>query len=70
MIFCFNFACSQSVSINEFLKPAEGERYYNPGARGRGRGRGFRGGHGGNMNHNVAAPLIQDPGHFPTLGAK
>lgn len=70
MIFCFNFACSQSVSINEFLKPAEGERYYNPGGRGRGRGRGFRGGHGGNMNHNVAAPLIQDPGHFPTLGAK
>ncbi|GJM93987.1 hypothetical protein PR202_ga10594 [Eleusine coracana subsp. coracana] len=32
------------VSINEFLKPAEGERYYGPGrGRGRGRGRGDRG---------------------------
>ncbi|XP_028804690.1 RGG repeats nuclear RNA binding protein A [Neltuma alba] len=59
----------KSVSINEFLKPAEGERYYNPGGRGRGRGRGSRG-HGGNMSHNVQAPLIQDPGQFPTLGAK
>ncbi|KAK6143031.1 hypothetical protein DH2020_023379 [Rehmannia glutinosa] len=31
-----------SVSINEFLKPAEGERFFNPGGRGRGRGRGSR----------------------------
>ncbi|KAK4267916.1 hypothetical protein QN277_024635 [Acacia crassicarpa] len=60
----------KSVSINEFLKPAEGERYYSPGGRGRGRGRGFRSGYGGNANHNVQAPLIQDPGQFPTLGAK
>ncbi|ONK80703.1 uncharacterized protein A4U43_C01F20820 [Asparagus officinalis] len=33
------------LSINEFLKPAEGERY-NSGGRGRGRGRGDRGGRG------------------------
>ncbi|XAR63270.1 hypothetical protein NMG60_11023153 [Bertholletia excelsa] len=62
----------KSVSINEFLKPAEGERYYNPGGRGRGRGRGgSRGGYGGSgaMN-NVAAPQIEDPGQFPTLGGK
>ncbi|KAL8512517.1 hypothetical protein ACS0TY_018842 [Phlomoides rotata] len=30
----------KSVSINEFLKPADGERYYSPGGRGRDRGRG------------------------------
>ncbi|KAF7826341.1 RGG repeats nuclear RNA binding protein A-like [Senna tora] len=60
----------KSVSINEFLKPAEGERYYNPGGRGRGRGRGSRGGYGGNVTNNVSAPLIEDPGQFPTLGAK
>ncbi|XP_058221726.1 RGG repeats nuclear RNA binding protein A-like [Rhododendron vialii] len=60
------------VSINEFLKPAEGDRYFN---RGRGRGRGPRGGYGGGdtsipMSRNVAAPKIEDPGQFPTLGAK
>ncbi|KAF7137253.1 hypothetical protein RHSIM_Rhsim07G0036400 [Rhododendron simsii] len=60
------------VSINEFLKPAEGDRYVN---RGRGRGRGPRGGYGGGdtsipMSRNVAAPKIEDPGQFPTLGAK
>lgn len=60
----------QAVSITEFLKPAEGERYYNPGGRGRGRGRGSRGGYGGNMSSNVAAPSIEDPGQFPTLGGK
>jgi plasminogen activator inhibitor 1 RNA-binding protein len=63
----------KSLSINEFLKPAEGERYYNPGGRGRGRGRGSRGGFGGfggNASSNVAAPSIQDPSQFPTLGAK
>ncbi|KAH6793852.1 hypothetical protein C2S52_004329 [Perilla frutescens var. hirtella] len=62
----------KSVSINEFLKPAEGERYYNPGGRGRGRGRGPRGGGyaGGNDRSNVQAPAIEDPGQFPTLGGK
>ncbi|GAB4861986.1 hypothetical protein Ancab_037240 [Ancistrocladus abbreviatus] len=64
----------KSVSINEFLKPAEGEKYYSPGGRGRGRGRGrgSRGGYGGiNMATGVAAaPSIEDPGQFPTLSAK
>ncbi|KAL0309096.1 UNVERIFIED_CONTAM: RGG repeats nuclear RNA binding protein A [Sesamum radiatum] len=61
----------KAVSINEFLKPAEGERYYNPGGRGRGRGRGSRGGYsGGNEVSNVKAPSIEDPGQFPTLGGK
>ncbi|KAE8698111.1 plasminogen activator inhibitor 1 RNA-binding protein-like isoform X2 [Hibiscus syriacus] len=59
----------KSVSINEFLKPAEGERYYGQG-RGRGRGRGPRGGYGGNTTSNVSAPSIEDPGHFPSLGGK
>ncbi|XWS49679.1 hypothetical protein CRYUN_Cryun12cG0023800 [Craigia yunnanensis] len=59
----------KSVSINEFLKPAEGERYYGPG-RGRGRGQGPRGGYGGNTASNVSAPSIGDPGHFPSLGGK
>ncbi|KAK8603562.1 hypothetical protein V6N13_096040 [Hibiscus sabdariffa] len=53
----------KSVSINEFLKPAEGERYY-------GSGRGPRGGYVGNTVNNVAAPSIEDPGHFPSLGGK
>ncbi|MCD7451516.1 hypothetical protein HAX54_012401 [Datura stramonium] len=62
----------KAVSINEFLKPAEGERYYAPGGRGRGRGRGSRGGYSGaNTTSNVeAAPPIEDTGHFPTLGGK
>uniref|UniRef100_A0A5B7BPJ7 Putative nuclear RNA-binding family protein n=1 Tax=Davidia involucrata TaxID=16924 RepID=A0A5B7BPJ7_DAVIN len=64
----------KSVSINEFLKPAEGERYYNPGGRGRGRGRGSRGGFGGGFGGsnmmNVGAPSIEDVGQFPSLGAK
>ncbi|KAG8363450.1 hypothetical protein BUALT_Bualt19G0023800 [Buddleja alternifolia] len=61
----------KSVSINEFLKPAEGERFYNPGGRGRGRGRGSRGGYsGGSEMSNVRAPAIEDPGQFPTLGGK
>ncbi|KAF9610136.1 hypothetical protein IFM89_020001 [Coptis chinensis] len=34
---------NKCVSINEFLNPAEGEKYYNPGGRGRGLGRGGRG---------------------------
>lgn len=64
------------MSINEFLKPAEGERYYTPGGRGRGRGRGgdrgpYRGGFGtGGSGLAVAAPSIEDPGQFPTLGGK
>ncbi|TMW87874.1 hypothetical protein EJD97_019371 [Solanum chilense] len=61
----------KAVSINEFLKPAEGERYYAPGGRGRGRGRGSRGYSEANTMSNVeAAPPIEDPGHFPTLGGK
>ncbi|XP_047152673.1 RGG repeats nuclear RNA binding protein A-like [Vigna umbellata] len=60
----------KSVNINEFLKPAEGERYYNTSGRGRGRGRGARGGYSGNAGSNVAAPSIEDPGQFPTLGGK
>eukprot|EP00262_Sarcandra_glabra_P012401 TRINITY_DN3192_c0_g1_i1.p1 TRINITY_DN3192_c0_g1~~TRINITY_DN3192_c0_g1_i1.p1 ORF type:complete len:370 (-),score=94.60 TRINITY_DN3192_c0_g1_i1:609-1718(-) len=60
----------KSLSINEFLKPAEGERKYGSGGRGRGRGdRGSRGGFaGGIMMSNVAAPSIEDPGQFPSLG--
>ncbi|CAI9764580.1 unnamed protein product [Fraxinus pennsylvanica] len=57
---------NKSVSINEFLKPAEGESYYSSG--GRGRGRGSRGGHSGTSH--IQAPSIEDPGDFPTLGAK
>ncbi|XP_022959730.1 RGG repeats nuclear RNA binding protein A-like [Cucurbita moschata] len=61
----------KSLSINEFLKPAEGERHYGSGGRGRGRGgRGSRGGYSGNSISNVPAPSIEDPGQFPTLGAK
>ncbi|KAM0869694.1 hypothetical protein ACQ4PT_040512 [Festuca glaucescens] len=64
----------KSLSINEFLKPAEGERYY--GGRGRGRGRGegrgdrggFRGGFGGGYQRGqAAAPSIEDQSQFPTL---
>jgi plasminogen activator inhibitor 1 RNA-binding protein len=60
----------KSLSINEFLKPAEGERYY--GGRGRGRGRGerggFRGGYNGGYRAPPPAPAIQDKSEFPTLG--
>ena len=62
----------QSVSIEEFLKPAGGERY-NSGGRGRGRGRGSRDGYtGGNRmnNFNVVAPSIEDVGQFPSLSVK
>ncbi|KAL8226683.1 hypothetical protein R6Q57_016515 [Mikania cordata] len=59
----------KSLSINEFLKPAEGEKFYSPGGRGgRGRGRGFKGGN--RMMHDVAAPAIADVGQFPSLGVK
>ncbi|TXG62505.1 hypothetical protein EZV62_009499 [Acer yangbiense] len=64
----------KAVPITEFLKPAEGERHYNSGGRGRGRGgrSGSKGGgYGvGNPMKNVPAPSIEDPGQFPTLGAK
>lgn len=58
------------MSINEFLKPAEGERFHSPGGRGRGRGRGSRGGYnnGGGELSNARAPAIEDPGQFPSLG--
>ncbi|RZR90687.1 hypothetical protein BHM03_00018643 [Ensete ventricosum] len=63
------------ICINEFLKPAEGERYYGPSGRGRGRGRGDRGplraSYGsGVSSFAAAAPSIEDPGQFPTLGGK
>ncbi|XP_023554179.1 RGG repeats nuclear RNA binding protein A-like [Cucurbita pepo subsp. pepo] len=63
----------KSVTITEFLKPAEGERYYNPGGRGRGRGRGgSRGGFNNGSNRMTvaaaaAAPSIEDQGQFPSL---
>ncbi|KAL2491232.1 Hyaluronan/mRNA binding family [Abeliophyllum distichum] len=60
----------KSVSINEFLKPTEGERYYSPGGRGRGRGRGRGSGGGYSGSSQIQAPSIEDQGHFPTLGAK
>ncbi|KAL6614970.1 hypothetical protein ACP70R_037240 [Stipagrostis hirtigluma subsp. patula] len=64
----------KSVSINEFLKPAEGERYYSSGGRGRGRGRGRgdRGGFNGGYSSRAqaAAPVIEDPSQFPSLGGK
>ncbi|XP_031126093.1 RGG repeats nuclear RNA binding protein A-like [Ipomoea triloba] len=61
----------KTKSINEFLKPAEGEMYYRPGGRGRGRGRGSgRGGYGGNNTSSFGTPSIEDVGQFPTLGSK
>ncbi|XP_009128949.1 RGG repeats nuclear RNA binding protein C [Brassica rapa] len=67
----------KSLSINEFLKPADGERY-NPrgGYRGRG-GRGQRDGGGRNggrgqrdekVNGGAPAPAIGDSAQFPSLG--
>lgn len=65
----------QSLSINEFLKPADSERRYTSGGRGRGpRGGGGGGGgrfnQGGSSNYAPEAPKIEDPSHFPTLGGK
>ncbi|WOK96985.1 hypothetical protein Cni_G05693 [Canna indica] len=63
----------KSVSITQFLKPAEGQRYYSPGGRGRGRGRGrgdrepFCGEFGARTVSYNPAPSIEDPGHFPAL---
>lgn len=66
----------KSISINEFLKPAEGENYYSSGGRGRGRGRGrgdrggfLRGGYDGG-NAGQSKPRIEDPGQFPSLAGK
>lgn len=69
-----NEKIKKAVSINEFLKPAEGEKYYT-GGRGRGRGRGgerggFRGGYSGAYASYAEAPSIEDPRQFPTLGGK
>ncbi|GER34764.1 nuclear RNA binding protein-like [Striga asiatica] len=58
----------KSVSINEFLKPTNGENYYRGGGRGRGRGRGGRGSVGN--DHGLRAPAIEDVGQFPSLGGK
>ncbi|KAL2894011.1 RGG repeats nuclear RNA binding protein B [Bienertia sinuspersici] len=58
----------KSVSINEFLKPAESDGHYRCG--GRGRNRGGRGGYGGGYGMDYAtAPSIEDPSQFPSLGA-
>ena len=45
----------QSLSINEFLKPAAGEKQYNSGGRGRGRGGARGGGGGGRYNQGGAS---------------
>ncbi|KAK4793392.1 hypothetical protein SAY86_023827 [Trapa natans] len=64
------------VSMNDFLKPVEGDRKYTAGGRGRGRGRGPRpGGHngsygGGRSYNNPMAPSIGDLEQFPSLGGK
>ncbi|KAL6498750.1 hypothetical protein OROGR_028297 [Orobanche gracilis] len=59
----------KSVSINEFLKPAKGQRYLNPR---RDQGRDLKGGNGGGSetSSSVLEPDIKDPGQFPTLGGK
>ncbi|PRQ18337.1 putative hyaluronan/mRNA-binding protein [Rosa chinensis] len=66
---------NKSVSINEFLKPAEGEDQMFYGGRNRsGGGHGSRGGHSGGEHggylSNVQAPSITDSGHFPSVGGK
>ncbi|XP_042465622.1 RGG repeats nuclear RNA binding protein A-like [Zingiber officinale] len=63
------------LNINEFFKTGEGKQYYSAASRGRGRGRGdrapFRSGYGGRgSSFAAAAPSIEDPGQFPTLGVK
>ncbi len=64
------FSFLQAQSINEFLKPAEGESYYRPGGRGRGRGRGRGNGGGYGGISSVSAPSIEDVGQFPSLAVK
>ncbi|KAH7352431.1 hypothetical protein KP509_19G044700 [Ceratopteris richardii] len=65
----------KSMNINEFLRPAEGEFTYGRrgrGGRGRGSDRGgFKGGFGRGYNEEpTAAPHIEDPAQFPSLGGK
>ncbi|CAN7056453.1 unnamed protein product, partial [Brassica oleracea var. botrytis] len=69
------FYVLQAVSINEFLKPAEGENHYRGGGRGGGRGRGRGGRDRGGVSGGVfdgyrseAAPAIGDTDQFPSLG--
>lgn len=64
------------MPIPEFLKQAEGERYYSPGGRGFGRGRGrgdrgsFRSEFAGETVISISSPSLEDPGQFPALGRK
>ncbi|KAF3574878.1 hypothetical protein F2Q69_00060153 [Brassica cretica] len=65
----------KAVSINEFLKPAEGENHYRGGGRGGGRGRGRGGRDRGGVSGGVfdgyrseAASAIGDTAQFPSLG--
>ncbi|KAL9287122.1 putative hyaluronan/mRNA-binding protein [Arabidopsis thaliana] len=63
----------KAVSINEFLKPAEGGNYYRGGRGGRGRGGRGRGGVSSGESggyRNEAAPAIGDAAQFPSLGGK
>ncbi|RID79078.1 hypothetical protein BRARA_A01851 [Brassica rapa] len=60
----------KAVSINEFLKPAEGENYYRGGRGGRGRGGRVSSGGGFSGNRSEAAPAIADTAQFPSLGGK
>ncbi|KAG2256202.1 hypothetical protein Bca52824_075496 [Brassica carinata] len=71
------FYVLQAVSINEFLKPAEGENHYRGGGSGGGRGRGRGGRDRGGVSGGVfdgyrseAAPAIGDTDQFPSLGGK
>lgn len=69
----------KNVSINEFLRPAEGDQHFgyrrDRGRGGRGRApnerEGYKSGFGGNYNsgRQDMAPRIEDPSQFPTLGA-
>lgn len=68
----------KSQSINEFLKPADGERYKGPASSSRGRGGGRGRGRGGYISDyprqaasaaSASAPSLEDPAHFPILGA-
>ncbi|KAG9139444.1 hypothetical protein Leryth_020687 [Lithospermum erythrorhizon] len=60
----------QSLSITEFLKPAEGEKFY-PSRHGRGGGPNLGRGYGKDrVTRYVDVPSIEDPGQFPTLAGK
>ncbi|KAK4365842.1 hypothetical protein RND71_013722 [Anisodus tanguticus] len=60
----------KTKSINEFLKPADGESYYRQGGHPRGRGRGGLIGNNSVATPFVKAPSIEDVGQFPSLSAK